>query len=358
MSSFYTQQSQTLFSANHFTNQTVIQPGMVYTPNMVPTVPRSRLVYVLAPDAYVPKQHQLPADWISRSQPLPSTTHRVSKPPQPAFVEEEPAFIAEAPKVEETVAPPAFERHLSDPSFLLQTEEEKRALAPEPPKFNKELSDPAFLLEGTPQVEEILEVLDEWTYEPQEILEVLDEWTYTPPQEPLRFQRERSRSSESGSSAITDNRNRVQRKPIVPHSERGSTIQINTQKAPAKAQPKPKPAKQGWETIEFVKVKKRKRKIIEIGQVYRTKRFVKVTKGLDPHHYGKPKGSRRERDRNEVWTVRPGVHMEVLDIIEKRAEVECTVTYWTKHQDKRREPPREKYVRGWISLKDEKGWVL
>lgn len=341
MSSFYTQQSQTLFSANHFTNQTVIQPlGMVYNQNPIVTVPRPRLVYVLAPNAYVPKQQELPADWVNSSQPMPSKTHRVSKPPQQAFFEE-PAFSAEEPKVEDVTVPPAFERHLSDPSFLLQTEEEKKEAVPEPPKFVKELSDPSFLLDGTAQVEEILEVLDEWTYEP--------------PEEPLRLERERSRSSESGSSAISYNRNKVQRRQIVQQQrERKPIVENKTQIVAPKV--KTQSVKQGWQKIQFVTRRKRKRKTIQPGQVYKTKRFVKVTKEINPVQFGKPK--RRERDPNEVWTVRDGVQMEVLEVVEKRAYIVCTVTYWSKHQDRRRDSPRTKHVRGWISLKDDKGWVL
>lgn len=112
----------------------------------------------------------------------------------------------------------------------------------------------------------------------------------------------------------------------------------------------------------WLKDAEKKRKIVQPGEIYRAKRHIKVTKEEDPYFHGKPQRSRsqrRQRDPNEIWTLNPGVAVEVLEIRNfKRALIVCTVEFWSRHQDRHFDQPRQKQVEGWITLKDQKGWVL
>merc|ERR1712048_1077680 len=98
-----------------------------------------------------------------------------------------------------------------------------------------------------------------------------------------------------------------------------------------------------WGTV---KKKQRKVKQIVCGNVYQTKTRCKVTEALK-------KGSR------EVWTIPRGTHVEVQEINfeEKRCYVYCECEYYSKYDD-RSAGPRVRYVEGWMSYKDNKGWVL
>jgi len=337
MSSFYSQQSQTLFSANNiYHNQTVVEQRPVYY-----TAPRRRL----------------PPDWIATGQPLPSVGHQPSLPPgQPDVPDLKEESIRAFP--EEEILPPRFTRELSDPCFLLEKDSPK-VVPLEPPRMQRELSDPSFLLEPVMETFKSAEVVDEW---------ICDE------QNPPPFQQERSKSSESGSS-FGESTSKVSTEPYFQQEKVYNQDKQPERKefvrapkiAPApfvqkkrKVNHEPKTKKEdllGWKMIGTVQRRRKKRKTIEVGEVYRTKRYVKVTREEDPLHYGKPK-TRRERDPNEVWTVPNGIEMEILEIRGKRAFIYCVVEFWSKWQDRSREDPRQKQVEGWISLKDRKGWVL
>jgi len=308
----------------------------------------------------------------------------------------EPAKEALAFPVEKEVpahlVPLSFERHLSDAGFLLTPDEpKKQASVIEPPKLEKELSDPCFLIEGTAKktVEESAPVrrtapvinleefetfkaapaLDEW-----DDSAILDQWTREEDEPPV-FEKVRSVSSESGSSALSDSKTAWRpraRKPIVekpksvvaPQPRRRQVRQIvtvnNSTPTRRPAPPSQTKAPPAWARVGTVKRRRKPRRTVEerfqVGSFHKTKCFVKITVKKDPLHFGKPE--RNKRDPNEVWTLRRGVTVEIGEVQGKSAYIRAVVTFWSKYQDRATEQPREKEVEGWISLKDAKGWTL
>lgn len=367
MNSFYTQQADTLFSVNHFTNQSLFTQGQNYQFGYF------QPVYLGAPNQVWAPLQKLPTEW-KPNQPKPSV-HRMSQPPK-APIQSVPLAFTEKTEshTEKIISPPRFERHLSDPAFLLQPEPEQEEVASiAPPMFKKDLSDPAFLLETDPVEFQEMEVLDEWMYDEKEIellsnpveievKQVLDEWVYERPEPVVEA---RSKSTESGSSyasrrrepAVEQRTKRTEQREVAPAPVTWRPVQQKKTFAP-----KSVPDFESDTRVREVVRRRKKRKTIESGEIYRTKRYVKVTKEENPCFYPKPKRDqntkRWERDPNEVWTVKQGVPLEVVEIRGKRAYVFCEVEFWSKHQDKTREQPRRKKVEGWITLKDQKGWVL
>jgi hypothetical protein len=333
------QQNQTLFSVNHFTNNQGLFPqeqqyNFGYYP-LVQTAPNQ----VWAP------VRKLPADFHP-NQSKPSV-HRVSRPPK-ALIQPAPLAFPETTTSErvETVPAPCFKIQLSDPAFLLETEvDHVEAEVITPPKFDRNLSDPSFLLQKDPVVFEEPVILEEPVI--FEERQILDEWQPEDDENEL-FVQDRSKSSESGSS-YRSFVSKQQEAVLEPKVEKTQPTKVVVKSTPK------------WAQIHTVKRRRKKQKIIEVDEVYRAKRHVKVTKEEDPHFYGKPKSSRnkrRERDPNEIWTLNPGTAVEVLQIEGRRALIFCTVEFWSKHQDRNYDQPRKKRVEGWISLKDQKGWVL
>lgn len=338
MNSFYMQHSETLFSVNHLLNQSLFPQEQQYNFGFYRPVETGIPNQVWAPTRKLPD--------FNPHQPMPSV-HRVSRPPKAMFQPVTPAFPETTKpqrKERETVSPPCFKIQLSDPAFLLESEAsfaEVEIVAP--PTMDRILSDPCFLLEHDPSTinDPLLET------------EVLDEWD-----ENELVAEDRSKSSESGSSYRS-----YASKPLEPTFEQ-KTKQIENIIPRNKKVTKTVPDWALDTRVHVVERRRKKRKIIESGEVYRTKRHVKVTKEENPSFYKKPKRSRnktnkrRERDPNEIWTLNPGVAVEVLEIHDKRAYIFCTVEFWSKHQDRDYDRPRQKRVEGWITLKDQKGWVL
>lgn len=343
------------------------------------------------PADWIATRHLLPSRRVSKPPTLPSTSRRTSKPPtNPEVPAESTKTIAlESIQSEEDsltqLAPPRLCPQLSDPAFLLEEEPPKVVqIAPKmesirswgvvgqnkelaPPKMGRELSDPSFLLEpqnpkpvadSQPQPQQKADSKDAGI-----LVEITDEWFYDE-SEPLTFEHERSKSCDSGSSfseSLSKHSGPVFEKDIrrtylraekpMPESVQKKRQTVRNPK------PAPKPAVDPYKVYVVTRRKRRKpKKTIKPGNVYQTKRSVKVTYEEDPFYYGKPKGS-KERDHNEVWTVRNGIRMEVLEVKENRAYICCFVKFWSRYQDKT-EAPREKRVEGWITLKDHKGWVL
>jgi len=341
MSSFYTQQYQTPHVANHNMSHFV---GPQY--NLWGGWQQATPVYLAPAPGYVIAPKQLPPDWITTRQPLPSASHRLSKPPTqsevPAFAEPAKNIAPESIQFEKVsitqVAPPKLCPQLSDPAFLLEKEPPK-FVPIAPPKMERELSDPSFLLEADPKDVDVVEIIDEW------VLVHIDEWVHDE-SELLAFEQERSKSSDSGSSFSES---------TCKHSE---PVQKERQRVQT---PEPAVISKGSE-FHTVQRRRKERKTIKPGNLYRIKqRSVKVTREEDPYHYGKP--TDKERDPNEVWTVRnkfgtTNHRMKVLEVQGNRAHIHCSVHYWSKHQDKRSGAPRRKNVAGWITLKNQNGWVL
>jgi len=100
--------------------------------------------------------------------------------------------------------------------------------------------------------------------------------------------------------------------------------------------------------LRWGKVTKKQRKVktIECGNVYQTKTRCKVTKAL-------------EKRSREVWTIPRGSHVEVQEINfdEKRCYIYSECEYYSKYDD-RSAGPRVRHVEGWMTYKDNKGWVL
>jgi len=409
MSSFYTQQLQTpgfaILLANqnqsHFMGPQYNLWGGWQQPTPVHSAPAH---------GYALVSRELPADWIATRHLLPSTSRRVSKPPtNPEVPAEATKTIAPEPIQSEEdsmtqLAPPRFCPQLSDPAFLLEEDQPKVVqIAPKmkstfswgvvgqnrelsPPKMERELSDPSFLLEPEkPKPVAESQPEPEQNADPKDagiLVEVTDEWFYDE-SEPLTFEHERgcdgndvqlrnrSKSCDSGSSFSSesmfkhsepvfekDNKRtnlRVLRKPIPGSRAFISDIQTSSVQKKRQTVQIPKPADNPYQ-IYVVKKRRKPKKTIKPGNVYQTKRSVKVTYAEDPSYYGKPKRS-KERDPNEIWTVRDGIRMEVVEVQGNRAYICCTVEFWSKHQLKT-QAPRRKRVEGWITLKDREGWVL
>jgi len=342
MSSFYTQQYQTPHVANVLANHNMshfVGPQHILWGGWQQPTP----VYLAPAQGYAIAPKQLPPDWITTRQPLPSASHRLSKPPTqvevPAFAEPTKNIAPESIHFEKVsitqVAPPRLCPQLSSPAFLLEKDPPK-FVPIVPPKMERELSDPSFLLEADPKDVDVdtavlVEIIDEWLHDESEL---------------LAFEQARSKSIDSGSS----------------FSESTSKHSEPVQKERQRVQT-PEPAVIS-KVLEFhtVQRQRKERKTIKPGNVYRIKqRYVKVTREEDPYHYGKP--TFKERDPNEVWTVRNKFgtinhRMKVLEVQGNRAFIHCSVHYWSKHQNKRSEAPRQKNVAGWITLKDQNGWVL
>jgi len=331
MSSFYTQQYQTPHVANALANHNMshlVGPQYIRWGQFTPITP----VHLAPAQGYVIAPKQLPLEWITTRQPLPSASHRLSKPPAQTEV---PAIAPESIQFETVsitqVAPPKLCPQISDPAFLLEKDPPK-FVPIAPPKMERELSDPSFLMEADPKDVEIVELIDEWVHDESEL---------------LAFEQERSKSSDSGSSFPES---------TCKHSE---PVQKERQRVQT-----PSYFLTLSQISEFHTVQRRRkeRKTIKPGNVYRIKqRYVKVTREEDPYYYGKP--TYKGRDPNEVWTVRnkfgtTNHRMKVLDVQGNRAYIHCSVHYWSKYQDKRSEAPRRKNVAGWITLKDQNGWVL
>merc|ERR1712156_365428 len=302
MNSFYMQHSETLFSVNHLLNQSLFPQEQQFNFGFYRPVETGIPNQVWAPTRKLPD--------FNPHQPMPSV-HRVSRPPKAMFQPVTPAFpetTKPQKKETETVSPPCFKIQLSDPAFLLEPEAscaEVEIVAP--PTMDRILSDPCFLLENDPSTinDPLLET------------EVLDEWD-----ENELVAEDRSKSSESGSSYRS-----YASKPLEPTFEQKTkpieNIILNNKKV-AKTVP-------DWALDTRVHVVERSRN---------------------------KSNKRRERDPNEIWTLNPGVAVEVLEIHDKRAYIFCTVEFWSKHQDRDYDRPRQKRVEGWITLKDQKGWVL
>merc|ERR1712156_62917 len=147
-----------------------------------------------------------------------------------------------------------------------------------PPTMDRILSDPCFLLENDPSTinDPLLET------------EVLDEWD-----ENELVAEDRSKSSESGSSYRS-----YASKPLEPTFEQKTkpieNIILKNKKV-AKTVP-------DWALdtrVHVVERRRKKRKIIESGEVYRTKRHVKVTKEENPSFYKKPKRAETNQTKEE-----------------------------------------------------------
>lgn len=305
MNSFYTQQYQPPFSA-----------------------PQQNLHYIYQPyPSYTPKRMELPINWITTGQPLPSAAiHIRSAPPTqpevPAFkdltqnfaiVEILDVWVNDGSVLIEQnstmpLAPPTLFPQLSDPAFLLEKDEPK--LVPmAPPKMEFHLSDPSFLLE-TPFAEQ----------------------------------------SECTDSGSTSSGELVQKTPteqnsMMPVAPLIVDQQDHDESELPKVQTPPAVNSNEWSEVGTVSKQRKKRKTIEPGNVYRTKRSVKVTKHEHPLSH-------------EVWTVSRGIDMEVTEVNGKRASVYCVVEYWSKYQNKTLESPRRKQIHGWITVRDFNGWVL
>jgi len=298
--------------------------------------------------------HELPADFKSNA-----LVHKVSKPPAPPLAKLVKVTATVPSKVQAPLAPPKFRRHLSDSAFLLEVDEEKEVVEEikPPERMGRKLSDPSFLLEGNLVDDQTCDNNDALAFDETRSVEsgsssvMIDSW------EPMLFQKMNTEKYAEilGKEILLDAEYAKDSREPIPFPVLQPT-------QPKQMQPKPQPkeeaprTRQRMQKMHVVTRRRKPRKTIEAGKFYKTKRFVKVTKKEDPFHFGEAK--RRERDPNEVWTVRTGVEMEVLEVQGKRAYVYCVVEFWSKYQDRTRDAPRQKEVEGWISLKDGKGWVL